>query len=178
MTRMLQIVLVGCAVCSLAACTTIRNAAGLGKVAPDEFSVVSKAPLIIPPDYNLRPPTPGSAPINEVPPTEAAQTALFGSPAAASGATEPAAGGYSQGEQALLMAAHVERANPGIRQQIQSDEAAMQGADDGFTNSLLFWQAPQTSDSPVDPNATTTTTPATPQDTPPQKESSGWFDWF
>lgn len=175
MSRVLKIALLGCAIGSLVACTSIRNAAGLGKVQPDEFSVVSKAPLIIPPDYNLRPPTPGSAPINEVPPSQAAQAALFEG-SVQDGAQNLPAGAFSRGEQALLLAAHVERANPGIRQQLQSDEAAMQGADDSFTNSLLFWQEPQTSDSPVNP-AAATGTPTT-QQPAPQEDSGGWFDWF
>ena len=40
---------------------TTREALGLTKRSPDEFQVVSNAPLSMPPDYNLRPPTPGAA---------------------------------------------------------------------------------------------------------------------
>lgn len=32
----------------------------MGKRAPDEFAVVKRAPLIVPPDYDLRPPDPGA----------------------------------------------------------------------------------------------------------------------
>ena len=31
----------------------------MGKRSPDEFAVVRRAPLILPPDYGLRPPRPG-----------------------------------------------------------------------------------------------------------------------
>ena len=34
---------------------------GYGKNAPDEFNVVKRPPLIMPPDYNLRPPGSGKA---------------------------------------------------------------------------------------------------------------------
>ena len=43
----------------LGGCGGFRDAVGLNKRAPDEFAVVSKAPLVIPPDYGLRPPRPG-----------------------------------------------------------------------------------------------------------------------
>ena len=44
---------------SLAGCDSLREAAGLTKISPDEFAVATKAPLIIPPDYNLKPPQAG-----------------------------------------------------------------------------------------------------------------------
>ena len=47
---------------TLSACGSDRdNALGYGKNAPDEFNVVRKAPLILPPDFNLRPPSSNSA---------------------------------------------------------------------------------------------------------------------
>ena len=57
----------------LAGCDSLRSAGGLDKEPPDEFAVVTKAPLIIPPDYNLRPPKLGAAPTNELEPSEARQ---------------------------------------------------------------------------------------------------------
>ncbi len=44
---------------SLAGCSTIRNLGGNAKNAPDEFKVVNKPPLSMPPDYSLRPPRSG-----------------------------------------------------------------------------------------------------------------------
>ena len=45
----------------LAACTgTVQENLGIAKRSPDEFQVVRRAPLVLPPDYNLRPPSPGS----------------------------------------------------------------------------------------------------------------------
>jgi hypothetical protein len=49
----------------LVGCDSIREAAGVTKEPPDEFAVVTKAPLVMPPDYNLRPPKPGAAPTNQ-----------------------------------------------------------------------------------------------------------------
>ena len=39
------------AVVGLAGCTSTQKALGMNKVVPDEFRVVSKAPLAVPPDY-------------------------------------------------------------------------------------------------------------------------------
>jgi Protein of unknown function (DUF3035) len=39
---------------------TVQDALGMSKRAPDEFAVVRRAPLILPPDYDLRPPDPGA----------------------------------------------------------------------------------------------------------------------
>jgi hypothetical protein len=43
----------------LQGCGTISKLAGNKKNIPDEFQVVDKPPLVMPPDYNLRPPKPG-----------------------------------------------------------------------------------------------------------------------
>jgi Protein of unknown function (DUF3035) len=39
---------------ALSGCESTKSALGLNKVTPDEFRVVTKAPLIVPPDYALR----------------------------------------------------------------------------------------------------------------------------
>ena len=50
--------LVGAA--SLCACSDFKQIIGLDPTIPDEFAVESRAPLTIPPDFNLRPPEPGA----------------------------------------------------------------------------------------------------------------------
>ena len=40
-------------------CDGAREAIGIGKQSPDEFAIVTRAPLSMPPDYGLRPPQPG-----------------------------------------------------------------------------------------------------------------------
>ncbi|MBU6445534.1 MAG: DUF3035 domain-containing protein [Alphaproteobacteria bacterium] len=119
---------------ALSGCQSFRQAAGLTKEAPDEFAVVSKAPLIIPPDYNLRPPRPGEAPTNQVSPTDAAEGTLYG-------AQPPATSSHGQlsvGEQALLAKAGATDANNMVRQRIAADNRAMLAADNSFTERLLF----------------------------------------
>ena len=45
----------------LPSCTDFRRALGMDRVGPDEFAVESRAPLTIPPEFDLRPPQPGAA---------------------------------------------------------------------------------------------------------------------
>ena len=44
----------------IAGCTDFKKTIGLEPTLPDEFAVESRAPLTIPPDFDLRPPTPGA----------------------------------------------------------------------------------------------------------------------
>jgi hypothetical protein len=130
------VVLAACAA-ALMGCQGVRDAAGLGKQSPDEFAVATKQPLIIPPEYNLRPPRDGAPPTNQVQPTDAAQSALFDDPATAA---KRMSGDYSEAERQLLASARATNPDPAIRQRIAADGRAMEASDDSFTNEVLFWQ--------------------------------------
>ena len=45
----------------ISGCSDLKKAIGLERSTPDEFAVESRAPLTMPPDFNLRPPQPGAA---------------------------------------------------------------------------------------------------------------------
>jgi hypothetical protein len=62
---------------ALAGCGLLRGRAD----APDEFQVARNAPLIIPPDYTLTPPTAGAATAAPTDAQSQAIEALFGGPA-------------------------------------------------------------------------------------------------
>ena len=85
---------------SLIGCESLRQATGAAKLPPDEFTVLTKAPLIIPPDYNLRPPQPGVASRNEIDADDQARAALF--PANPTTAAAALGAAYSDGEKLLL----------------------------------------------------------------------------
>ena len=51
---------------ALAGCSDFKQAIGLEPTMPDEFAVESNPPLVIPPDFDLRPPTPGAPRPQEV----------------------------------------------------------------------------------------------------------------
>jgi len=44
---------------AMPACTTLAKASGARKTTPNEFNILTKAPLVVPPEYNLRPPAGG-----------------------------------------------------------------------------------------------------------------------
>ncbi|MBV9418972.1 MAG: DUF3035 domain-containing protein [Alphaproteobacteria bacterium] len=187
--RILALALLATASATLGGCDTFRSASGIGKDSPDEFAVVTKAPLVIPPDFNLRPPAPGAAPTNQVEATQAAQAALFNADPSTVAASLPAT--MSEGERYLLANAHVQNADPSIRQAIASDVSGARATDDSFTSSVLFGGpsgSPGTA--PVDADAEARrlenarangtapapagTAPAAPPPPPEDKGSSWW----
>lgn len=56
-----------------------RKILGIEKNAPDEFRVISKAPLVLPPNFNLRPPKPGAKSLNHRNISEQTKEILLGS---------------------------------------------------------------------------------------------------
>lgn len=135
----------------LGGCTDFRKAAGWEKAPPDEFRVVSRAPLSVPPDFGLRPPTPGVARPQEGTTTDQARTAVTGgrSPVRAPAAT--AVSRSSQGETALLSKVGADRTDPTIRETVNREAGALADADRGFTDRLLFWREPDPPGTVIDP---------------------------
>jgi len=110
----------GVLVGALGGCETIGNPveALTGKrPAPDEFQVLARAPLNMPPSLNLPTPRPGEPSPLEPNPQAAALAALGRGP-------ELSPGPASRGETALLDAANVSAASPDIRVQLQQDQLA------------------------------------------------------
>ncbi len=189
--QVFQFTLVCAIAVSIAGCSSLRSAAGENKDSPDEFAVVTKAPLVIPPDFNLRPPAAGAAPTNQLAPTQTAQAALFSSDPAAFTASLPAT--MSTGEKSLLVSAGAQSADPAIRQEIAADGRSTRAADDSFTNSLLFGSTAPSGTAPVDADAEarridaqkaggTGAAPApAPAPAPEEHHDSSWlgglFDW-
>jgi len=108
----------------------IGKALGGGKQAPDEFAVATKAPLVVPPDYSLRPPRPGESRPQELTPSERAQQVLLGDASAAP---------PSMGEQALLQKAGAFGADPNIRNLLNAENGGRGDKDRSIANQLIFW---------------------------------------
>jgi len=101
----------------LAGCGSgVKQTLGLERTAPDEFAVVERAPLVVPPNFNLVPPTPGAPRPQETSTTAAAQGLVLGSQ---SSAPKTAVGGGSKAEQSLLQQAGVAQSDPNIRNELQ-----------------------------------------------------------
>ena len=142
-SRIAILILAGSAVMGLSACNTVRSAIGANKVTPDEFRVVAIAPLTVPPDYSLRPPTPGQPRPQELDPTSSAREILLG---AREGAV------LSASEQALVSGAGAEAADPLARFVIDDEFGDLAHKDESFAERLMFWR----SDDPSSQSATTT----------------------
>jgi hypothetical protein len=165
---------------AVSGCGSMRDAAGLTKRSPDEFAVSTKAPLVIPPDFNLRPPMPGAAPVNQTDPGTAAQQALFNSSDAATVAGGMR-GNYSTTEKMLLANAGVQNSDPSIRTELKSDtRTALQGADASFTDRVLGTKPSPASGQPINADAEVERRAARAQKqaAKPKQSSGGWFDWF
>jgi hypothetical protein len=115
---------------NLSACAGTGKALGLTKSTPNEFNILTKAPLIVPPEYNLRPPKVGESSAENNYTQKAARDALIGNVDVA----EP-----SQGEIVLMSKAGVSRANQEIRLVIDG-ENSVERKTEGFTDQVLFWR--------------------------------------
>lgn len=101
----------------LAACgSSVQEDLGLKKKAPDEFAVVKRAPLELPPSYSLRPPEPGAPRPQEQSPVKEARQTVFGE--------ENQKGQVdSDGESLLLDQAGAGIVRPDIRAKVDSESS-------------------------------------------------------
>ncbi len=168
---------IGLCVPLLAGCDGLRQAAGLTKKSPDEFAVTTKAPLVIPPDFNLRPPVPGAAPTNQLDPTDNAQQALFNSAADPQTVAAGMRGSYTPGEKMLLANAGAQNADPAVRSRLAADQrAAIQNSNASFTDKVLGTAPTPDTGKPINGDLEISRGKKT---TAPKKDDSGgWFDWL
>jgi hypothetical protein len=113
------------------ACHTVGDAFGQNKSPPDEFRVVTKAPLVAPPEYALRPPAPGEPRPMELQPESAAEQALIG---------EREATDRDAAEKLLVAKAGAEHADPLIRYVIDDQFGAVAHKDKSFADRVMFWR--------------------------------------
>jgi hypothetical protein len=136
-------------------CSNIKETLGLSKQSPDEFKVVSRAPLSMPPDYNLKPPTPGAPRPQEGTPRDQAQQAVLGLapdaiPPIGEGESDTA---QSSGESALLQSAGASGVDPNIRQLVDTETSEDEANSKTLADSLIFWRDPEPYGEVVDPQA-------------------------
>ncbi|WP_421933291.1 DUF3035 domain-containing protein [Phenylobacterium sp.] len=115
----------------LTGCASSRKALGMTKVTPDEFRVVSKAPLVVPPDYSLRPPAPGEPRPQELQPESAARTALLG---------RRDAEARTEGEKLLVAKAGADKADPLIRYVVDDEGGDLAHKEKSFADKVMFWK--------------------------------------
>ncbi|MGH7034261.1 MAG: DUF3035 domain-containing protein [Stellaceae bacterium] len=193
------IVLIALAALPLAGCDSFNRAIGKTRVIPDEFQVVSNAPLAIPPDYALRPPRVGNGP-EQISPTQVARESVFRMGGQQQQSSLPApVKERSAGETDLLRDAGAATVPPDIRELVDSDPKQGVPFERSLVDKLLFWQGPTTPPSAevIDPGAEASrirlaqsaakTTgpasvpqkgPATPTFERTTNKSHSWFGWL
>jgi hypothetical protein len=139
---MVLIASLGLAGVGLSGCKSAQTALGMTKVVPDEFAVVTKAPLVVPPDYSLRPPSPGEPRPQELQPESQARQALLNQTAGVS---------RSDGERLLAAKAGADKADPLIRFVIDDEFGALAHKDPSFSDRVMFWRKnrPETQGAPM-----------------------------
>jgi hypothetical protein len=143
--RLIGPLLLGASLLLLGGCSGdgLARTFGLTRDAPDEYTVTTRAPLSMPPDYNLRPPRPGQARPQEQSEREQAAEALV--PQLALGTPQ---GSVSPGQAALLDETGP-AAPAGIRAQVDR-ESNQENADESFIDKVLYWRKPNAQHVQVD----------------------------
>ena len=135
-----------------------RQMFGLDKNPPDAFTVVSRAPLSLPPDFGLRPPRLGEARPNETAVKTQARTAVFGLDTGGLSADKAAqiaqlSAERSPGEAQLLKMAGGVGVDPAIRETINQESEKVARESHNIVEQLVFWKPYDPAGVPVDPAA-------------------------
>lgn len=132
----------------LGGCAQVQKLTGKTKTPPDEFAVYSRAPLSLPPDYGLRPPSPGQVRPQEAALRNQTQALLLGGLGAV-----PATRNVPQGPgiQALLRETGAINADPNIRSIINQETSNLVVEDRSITERIMFWNTPNAYGTIVDP---------------------------
>lgn len=108
---------------------SLGESLGFGKRAPDEFAVVKRQPLIVPPDYDLRPPDPNARGPLPGRADARARASLTGVPVEQrAGRTAMPAGG-SAGETALIRRSAEVQVDPDVRRRLSEESGGAAAVD-------------------------------------------------
>ena len=140
MKKLPEIILLSCTVLALSACSGAKEKMGLTRTAPDEFAVVKRAPLAMPPDYSLRPPTPGAARPQEEAAGAQAREVVFGREQTASAQKSAP----TSAESFILQQTGGAAADPLIRQTVDTETAEMEPESKPVAERLLGWKTGNT----------------------------------
>lgn len=121
---------------------SVKQTLGINKKAPDEFKVLARPPLSVPPEFSLRPPSDGGEDEAVISPRDEARSAVFGAatapaaapenrivltPGKAETAVQPVTTGTlgkSNAEATFLRNAGADQADSAIREEMRREEAA------------------------------------------------------
>ncbi len=128
----------------LTGCDSVKQTLGLNRSQPDEFMVVDRPALSIPPNVTLKPPTSVKTGVPRK--RHQAQELVLKPPASA----------YilpSQAESDLLSKAKADQNPADIRTMIEEDAKTNTSAEKGLAEDMVFWKNPKPSGDVIDPIA-------------------------
>ena len=143
-----------------AACSSdgFNETFGFGRNAPDEFAVVPRAPLTVPPGISLPAPSTRVSEFGIGTAAERGEAVIFSASNAGTDVEEVVelreeVVSISPGESALLSQAGAGNIQPGIRVVVEEESRDLVVADDRFIDSIIFWQPQPEPGSVIDPEA-------------------------
>ena len=137
----------------LIGCSSARDIVGLGKQSPDEFEVVTRAPLSLPPDYGLRVPIPNISRTQEKSVRDSADDLISsrGSSSRQKLSRRNRLGATSPAEDAILGRAQARSSDDSIRAKLSSDNKTISGTDKKLIDKIIFWQGAEKPGAILDP---------------------------
>jgi hypothetical protein len=123
---------------ALSACTEVKRSLGYEKQPPDEFQVVQRAPLSMPPEFSLRPPQPGAVRPQEGTTRDQARRILTGTRTLTPITTD----GRTSGDLSLMKRIGADTIQPEIRVLVDKESQALANADKSFQDRIMFWRKP------------------------------------
>ncbi len=126
------------------AAMTATGCSGTANRSPDEFRVVRKAPLTVPPEFNLRPPAQGESLPTELRREDQAQAVIFG---------QAIGGGASDGEKLFVAKAGADAIDPKIRATVDYDASGTLRKDESFSDKILSFGGSDKKATIINPDA-------------------------
>lgn len=121
----------------LSACGNVRDAVGLTKKSPDEFQVVARPPLSLPPNFQLQPPRPGAPRPQTGDVRQQAEALILGRAKPQRNAA--VASGLSAGERKISDRLGLGQSDPGIRKLVDQETANFAYEETYLIDKILFW---------------------------------------
>ena len=122
MVMSLPIVLTGCG-------SELAKVLGTDKLPPDEFTILTKPNLIIPPEYNLRPPAEGEVRPTPQQPSRELQALLFNN--------SNSADDFSQSEINLMTGSDVAESIPNIKEVLDSEMRDVEEVNENLKTQII-----------------------------------------
>lgn len=137
MLRLLPVLVLGLA---LGGCESLQQSLGLNKSSPDESRVTVFSPLVVPPDFNLRPPGPGGVQQTASPRTgkRVTSVAIGQDGRIVTTVTGTGPEGATSGELALLRSAGAMSPPEGVRDLASAQERSLAKLNVLLTDMVLF----------------------------------------